>query len=75
MEQQEFAVGLDVGTTKIVAMVGRRNEYGKYEVIGMSRAKSLGVQRGVVSNITQTIESIRHAVQEAEAVALSLIHI
>ncbi len=69
MEQQEFAVGLDIGTTKIVAMVGRRNEYGKYEVIGMGRAKSLGVQRGVVSNITQTIESIRHAVQEAEAVA------
>jgi cell division protein FtsA len=69
MEQQEFAVGLDIGTTKIVAMVGRKNEFGKYEVIGMGKAKSLGVQRGVVSNITQTIESIQLAVNEAEAVA------
>ena len=69
MEQQEFAVGLDIGTTKIVAMVGRKNEFGKYEVIGMGKAKSLGVQRGVVSNITQTIESIRMAVTEAETVA------
>ena len=67
MEAQEIAVGLDIGTTKIVAMVGRRNEYGKVEVLGLGKAKSLGVQRGVVSNIVQTIESIQHAITEAEA--------
>jgi len=67
MEAQEIAVGLDIGTTKIVAMVGRRNEYGKVEVLGLGKAKSLGVQRGVVSNIVQTIDSIQHAITEAEA--------
>lgn len=66
MEAQEIAVGLDIGTTKIVAMVGRRNEYGKVEVLGLGKAKSLGVQRGVVSNIVQTIDSIQHAINEAE---------
>ena len=67
MEQREIAIGLDIGTTKIVVIVGHKNEYGKMEILGFGKAKSLGVQRGVVSNITQTIESIRHAVNEAEA--------
>lgn len=67
MEQNDIAVGLDIGTTKIVAMVGRKNEYGKMEIIGMGKAKSMGVHRGVVNNITQTIQSIQQAVQEAEA--------
>lgn len=66
MEDAKIAVGLDIGTTKIVAMVGRRNEFGKLEIVGMGKAKSLGVQRGVVSNITQTIDSIKEAVQQAE---------
>src|SRR5690606_3601842 len=48
-------------------MIGRRNEYGKMEILGMGKAKSLGVHRGVVNNITQTIQSIQQAVQEAEA--------
>ena len=67
MEQREIAIGLDIGTTKIVVIVGHKNEYGKMEILGFGKAKSLGVQRGVVSNITQTIESIRYAVNEAEA--------
>ena len=66
MEQREIAIGLDIGTTKIVVIVGHKNEYGKIEILGFGKAKSLGVQRGVVSNITQTIESIRYAVNEAE---------
>ena len=64
-----IAVGLDIGTTKIVAMIGRRNEYGKLEILGIGKSKSLGVHRGVVNNITQTIQSIQQAVQEAEASA------
>jgi cell division protein FtsA len=67
MEQNDIAVGLDIGTTKIVAMIGRKNEYGKMEIIGIGKSKSLGVHRGVVNNITQTIQSIQQAVQEAEA--------
>ncbi|WP_341655101.1 cell division protein FtsA [Blattabacterium cuenoti] len=66
MEYQDIAIGLDVGTTKIVAMVGRRNEYNKIEILGIGKSKSIGVHRGVVNNITQTIEAIREAVSEAE---------
>lgn len=69
MEDNKIAVGLDIGTTKIVAMIGRKNDYGKIEVVGIGKAKSLGVKRGVVSNITQTIQSIQQAVDEAESVS------
>ncbi|CAM4002215.1 cell division protein FtsA [Flavobacterium antarcticum] len=66
MEKETIAVGLDLGTTKIVAMIGKKNEYGKLEILGIGKAKSLGVARGVVNNITQTIQSIQQAVTEAE---------
>lgn len=66
MNSENIAVGLDIGTTKIVAMIGKKNEHGKLEILGMGKAKSLGVHRGVVTNITQTIESIKQAIQEAE---------
>ncbi|WP_298418475.1 cell division protein FtsA [uncultured Kordia sp.] len=69
MENNNIAVGLDIGTTKIVAMIGRKNEYGKLEILGLGKSKSLGVHRGVVNNITQTIQSIQQAVQEAESVS------
>lgn len=65
-QDNQIAVGLDIGTTKIVAMVGRKNEYDKLEVLGVGRTKSLGVQRGVVKNIKQTIDSIKEAVRQAE---------
>lgn len=67
METQNIAVGLDIGTTKIVAMIGQKNQYGKLETIGVGKSKSMGVHRGVVNNITQTIQSIQNAVAEAEA--------
>ena len=66
MEQDKYSVGLDIGTTKIVAIIGKENEYGKIEILGIGRSKSLGVHRGVVNNITQTIKSIQQAVEEAE---------
>jgi cell division protein FtsA len=66
MENSKIAVGLDIGTTKIVTMIGRENDYGKLEILGIGKTKSLGVHRGVVNNITQTIQSIQDAVQEAE---------
>jgi len=66
MEAQNISVGLDIGTTKIVAMIGRKNEYDKLEILGIGKSKSLGVHRGVVNNITQTIQSIQQAVLESE---------
>ena len=66
MGKDNIAVGLDIGTTKIVAMIGKKNEYGKLEILGIGKSKSLGVARGVVNNITQTIQSIQQAIIEAE---------
>ena len=62
---KNISVGLDIGTTKIVAMVGSRNEFKKLEILGIGKSQSLGVHRGVVNNITQTIESIKYAIEEA----------
>lgn len=67
MSTSDIVVGLDIGTTKIVCMVGRRNEFGKIEILGMGKSESVGVTRGVVSNIDKTVDSIRTAVAEAEA--------
>ncbi len=66
MNKDNIAVGLDIGTTKIVAMIGKKNEYGKLEILGVGKSKSLGVHRGVVNNITQTIQSIQQAVTDTE---------
>ena len=69
MKNSNISVGLDIGTTKIVAMVGDKNEFGKVEILGIGKSKSLGVHRGVVNNITQTIQSIQQAVEEAKVVS------
>ncbi len=65
MESSEIIVGLDIGSTKIACVVGRKNEYGKVEILGMGRADSLGVNRGVVENIQHTVTSIEKAVSDA----------
>ena len=67
MDNSELVVGLDIGTTKIVAIVGRKNEHGKLEILGMGRSESIGVTRGVVSNIEKTVNSIRHAIETTES--------
>lgn len=66
MENSAIIVGLDIGTTKICAIVGKRNEVGKVEILGMGKSESLGVMRGVVANIEKTVNSIKEAVAEAE---------
>lgn len=66
MKKSSISVGLDIGTTKIVALVGKKNDFNKVEVLGIGKSKSLGVHRGVVNNITQTIQSIQQAVEEAQ---------
>jgi cell division protein FtsA len=64
--ESPIVVGLDIGTTKIACIVGRRDEHGKIEILGMGKSDSIGVTRGVVTNIALTIDSIKKAVQEAE---------
>ena len=67
MDAPEIIVGLDIGTTKIACLVGRKTDHGKIEILGIGKAPSLGVTRGVVSNIEKTVQSIRAAVDEAES--------
>lgn len=61
--QQPIIVGLDIGTTKVVAIAGRKNEFGKIEVLGFGRADSEGVNHGVVINIEQCVHSVELAIQ------------
>jgi len=65
-KSNELVVGLDIGTTKICAIVGRKNEFGKLEILGMGTAVSEGVIRGMVTNINSTMQSIVKAVKDAE---------
>ena len=69
MKENMISIGLDIGTTKIVAMIGQTNEFSKMKILGVGKSISLGVHRGVVNNITQTIQSIQQAVTEAEEVS------
>ncbi|TGE25318.1 cell division protein FtsA [Hymenobacter aquaticus] len=66
MQNDKIVVGLDIGTTKICALVGRKNEFGKLEILGMGKAVSEGVVRGIVSNIDKTVDAIRKAIRQAE---------
>ena len=66
MQQDKIVVGLDIGTTKICALVGRKNEFGKLEILGMGKAVSEGVSRGIVLNIDKTVDAIRRAIRQAE---------
>lgn len=60
-------VGLDIGTTKVCAIIGAKNEFGKVEILGMGKADSLGVIRGEVRNIDKTVKAIREAIDKAKA--------
>ncbi len=66
---KNVAVAVDIGTTKVCAIAGRLNEYGKLEIVGMGVVPSEGVSRGVVSNIDKTVKAIRDAVDRAEAMS------
>ncbi|MGW8121356.1 cell division protein FtsA [Roseivirga echinicomitans] len=65
MQEDKIVVGLDIGTTKICVIVGTKNEYGKLEVLGMGKAVSDGVIRGIVTNIDKTVIAIEKAIAEA----------
>lgn len=63
-KQQPVIVGLDIGTTKVVAIAGRKNEFGKLEILGYGKSVSNGVQHGVVLNIQQCVKSIEMAMED-----------
>lgn len=69
MQEEKLVVGLDIGTTKICAIVGRKNKHGKLEVLGMGKAISDGVIRGIVTNIDKTIMAIERAIAQAAEIA------
>ncbi len=69
MENDKLIVGLDIGTTKICAIIGRKNEFGKLEVLGMGKSVSDGVERGIVTNIEKTVHAIEKAVEECANMA------
>jgi cell division protein FtsA len=65
----ELVVAVDIGTTKVCAIAGRKNEYGKLDILGVGKVDSVGVMRGVVTNIEKTVNAISEAVQAAERAA------
>jgi cell division protein FtsA len=67
-KREELIVGLDIGTTKIAAVVGEVTEDG-VDIVGIGTAPSRGLRKGVVTNIDATVTSIRHAIEEAEHMA------
>jgi cell division protein FtsA len=66
VKENPIVVGLDIGTTKIAAIVGQQDQYGKIKVLGIGRADSQGVARGEVVNIEMTVSAIKDAVAQAE---------
>lgn len=66
-DHRPIIVGLDIGTTKIAAIAGRKNEFGKLEIIGFGRANSNGVKHGQVLNIDETIKAIQQALHNCYA--------
>ena len=71
---KNLIVGLDIGTSKVVAIVGELNEEGSIEVVGIGSHPSRGLKKGVVVNIESTVHSIQRAVEEAELMAGCDIH-
>lgn len=68
-EYKDLLVGLDIGTSKVVAVVAELRPDGSYEVIGMGQSESKGLKKGVVVNIEATVQSIQKALEEAELMA------
>lgn len=65
-DPQEVVVAVDIGTTKVCAIAGQVNEFGKIEVLGMGRVSSEGVLRGVISNIEKTVNAIKEVITAVE---------
>jgi len=65
-QSKELVVALDIGTSKVCAIAGCKNEHGKLEILGVGKVESTGVMRGVVTNIEKTVKAISDAIAAAE---------
>lgn len=74
VQQKRMLVGLDIGTSKVVAIVGEVDADGNIEVVGLGSSPSRGLKKGVVVNIESTVHSIQRAIEEAELMAGCTIH-
>ena len=74
VQDKKLIVGLDIGTTKVVAIVGEIDGEGGLEIVGIGSSPSIGMKKGVVVNIESTVQSIQRAVEEAELMAGCQIH-
>ena len=72
--RDNMIVGLDIGTSKVVAIVGEIVDDGSLNIIGIGSHRSRGLKKGTVVNIESTVESIQHAIAEAEMMAGCQIH-
>src|SRR3569832_495029 len=72
--EKDLIVGLDIGTSKVVAIVGEIKPDGAINVVGLGSHPSRGLKKGVVVNIESTVQSIQRAVEEAELMAGCQIH-
>ncbi len=72
--ERNLIVGLDIGTSKVAAIVGEITEEGQLEIIGIGSHRSRGLKKGVVVNIESTVQSIQRAVEEAELMSGCQIH-
>ncbi len=68
-DSNDLIVGLDIGTSKIVAIVAQMLPDGRYEIVGLGQHESKGLRKGVVVNIEHTVQSIQKALEEAELMA------
>ncbi|MBU0764282.1 MAG: cell division protein FtsA, partial [Bacteroidetes bacterium] len=66
MSSNNFVAAIDIGTTKIVAIIGQKDEDGKLGILGLGKALSKGVKRGVVLNIEETVNAIKASAEQAE---------
>ena len=73
-KQGQLIVGLDIGTSKVVAIVGMVTADGGIEIVGLGSSPSRGMKKGVVVNIDSTVQSIQRAVEEAELMSGCDIH-
>ena len=73
-QHKNMVVGLDIGTSKVVCIVGEVSPNGKVEIIGIGSHPSRGMKKGVVVDIESTVQSIKRAVEEAELMAGVNIH-
>jgi cell division protein FtsA len=74
MQEKKLIVGLDIGTSKVVAIVGEISATGSTDIIGIGSHPSTGLKKGVVVNIESTVQSIQRAIEEAELMAGCQIH-